>query len=70
MYGNKSLESSIKEKFTKDLKITFTKDGIYGIIDKDKAFKEYLGEYYQKEENLDVPEVNKIKKRVITYIKN
>ena len=77
LYGTLKLEENIEEIFEKR-NIKFTNEGIYGIIKKGDKFKENLGEYYQEadsEENLNssdtssVPEGNKVKKRVITYIK-
>lgn len=60
-------------KFLTNLGIRLNTNGIYGII-KENRFKESLGVYYQEEvstgeanNNEDVPEANKTKKRVITY---
>lgn len=62
-----------KDKFRTNLGIILNTDGIYGII-KENQFKESLGVYYQEEVSAeevdnseDVPDVNKTKKRVITY---
>lgn len=82
LYGKKMLKENEKKAFeqqfiegTKDGVLSddeLTEDGIYGIISGGNTFKEYLGEYYPDEEEYeisDVPEVNKVKKRVITYVK-
>lgn len=63
------------DAFENNLRIIFTDYGIYDII-KDMEFEEFLGEYYQDDLIVDgveidtssVPEVNKTKKRIITYV--
>lgn len=70
LYGTNNAD--LVEKFRKNLKIEIdlNTDGLYGKI-KNKKFKEELGVYYQDElgqiNNEDTPDVNKTKKRVITY---
>lgn len=80
LYGTQTL-TDLEDETGKDiistfsnLKISFTYEGIYDTI-KEKTFNEYLGEYYQDDLGMDtdvtlVPETNKTKKRIITYIMN
>lgn len=80
LYGTQTL-TDLEDETGKDiistfsnLKISFTYEGIYDTIKK-KTFNEYLGEYYQDDLGMDtdvtlVPETNKTKKRIITYIMN
>lgn len=74
LYGDDYIGSTTIGNIQSNLGITLQEDGIYGII-KREMFKESLGVYYQEDitedqeesANEDIPEVNKTKKRVITY---
>lgn len=76
LYGSKDGANFLatKAKFKKDKKILLNDTGIYGIISSGQRFRERLGVYYQEDvpaesggDVSDTPDVNKTKKRVITY---
>ena len=67
-----NLTDSQKEKYKKQLRSDRGGDsGLYSYL-KDKEFTEYLGEYYQEDAlagtETEGIEINKTKKRVITYV--
>lgn len=67
-----NLTDSQKEKYKKQLRSDSGGDsGLYSYL-KDKEFTEYLGEYYQEDAlagtETEGIEINKTKKRVITYV--
>lgn len=67
LYGKYSNRADFEEKFDIDL---FGCNSIYEQltekVSQGKVIKEYLGVYYQND-SPDVPDVNKIEKRIITY---
>lgn len=65
LYG---ADNETKTKLQKEKGIYLNNKSLYDKI-KDKKFKEYLGIYYLEETDgaTDAPDINKTKKRVITY---
>ena len=55
--------------FEKKYNIKLTGDSLYSRLSKATMIKEYLGVYYQNDDE-DVPDVNKTQKRIITYSQN
>ena len=65
LYGDYSI-SGIKDKFEKKFRISLDDNcDLYSQL-KNKEITEYLGVYYQNDD-INVPNVNKTEKRVITY---
>lgn len=65
LYGKyTNTKDEFESKF--NISIDDSCDSIYNQLSNNKTITEYSGEYYQND-NLNVPEANRVKKRIITY---